>query len=297
VQAVAQRHGGKVSVNSQVGVGTCFQVFLPLRSQRKHLPLSQEIERLWQTLQGYRGQEGLKKLGLVMAILLLSLLPLLLINQAVQQLQVFADTRFSNGTRSFADEVVFYQKSDRPPPSPVPTESPAAILGIPQFSSFSFSSFFAEPNNYIILENGGSIVVKFKDNLLSSSGDSQADLYIFFAQESSPDIRVDISQDGYQWQHLGWVNAENPKLDLDQLEPDITAFFSYVRLSYIGKSDAVKIDAIGAISSVIINSSSPGILPIATAIFILLILILIGFFSLKFINSRKLEKFNSNPLI
>jgi signal transduction histidine kinase len=297
VQAVAQRHGGKVSVNSQLGVGTCFQVFLPLGSKRQRLPLFQEIAHLWQTLQGYRGREGFKKLGLVMAILLLSLLPLLLINQARQQLQIFADTRFSNGTRSFADEVVFYQKSDRPPTSPVPTESPAAILGIPQSSSLSFFSFFAEPNNYIILENGGSIVVKFKDNLLTSSGDPQADLYIFFAQETSPDIRVDISQDGYQWQHLGWVNATSPNLDLDKLKPHPYAFFSYVRLSYIGKSNEVKIDAVGAISSVLITPSSSDIIPIARGIFALLILGLIILFSLKLANLRKLEKSKHTALI
>ncbi|NDJ75188.1 MAG: hypothetical protein GYB65_02925, partial [Chloroflexi bacterium] len=46
VRTIAQEHGGRVAVESTVGVGSIFTFFLPLATFREHQPSHNHVKRL-----------------------------------------------------------------------------------------------------------------------------------------------------------------------------------------------------------------------------------------------------------
>ena len=287
-QAIAQGHGGTITVSSQVGVGTCFQVYLPLRQAPKSSHPSTWLFRFGQ----YPGQEWLKKLALILLIISLIILPIFLITRAVKQTQIFAGVQFPNGMNSFANEVISYRINDSQNTQSTSVSNPGAVLGIPQSANNSIFFLINKQNDYISLEKGGMVEVKFSNNLLTGSDDEKPDIYIFMTSETIQDILVEISKDGHQWQAVGWINKERPTIDIDGMGWGKNDFFSYLRLSNVStarKVQTVSIDAVGAISSVIVESSGSTAIPIATVSLILLAVIVWGV-----IKSRKSAKLLKN---
>ncbi len=60
----------------------------------------------------------------------------------------------------------------------------------------------SEPH-YVSLGVGGNIVIKFVDNVLTGSGDSSDDLWVFEIGPAAEDTFVDISTDGSHWIRVG----------------------------------------------------------------------------------------------
>jgi hypothetical protein len=95
------------------------------------------------------------------------------------------------------------------------------------------------------------------DNLLTGSGTSAADLWIF---EIGPDIEgtlVDLSKDGLNWFKVGAIGGSTYGIDLDEFGFGVDDHFSYVRLTdsagdgaTSGATVGADIDAIGAISTI-----------------------------------------------
>jgi hypothetical protein len=185
-----------------------------------------------------------KRAIIVLLIALLSLLPMAIILVTWRQTAVFEGIYFAEGSRAFADEIV--DKNSLYPRN-------TAALGIPNSRRSGFLFFLTPHPNDVILRPGEQITIRFTDNLLTGSGNSQPDLQIFGEDQSQTLLEVEISKDQSQWLSLGSIISPT-SIDIDRFGADKDDFFAYVRLTYPAQnrehSPPISIDAIGAISSV-----------------------------------------------
>lgn len=153
---------------------------------------------------------------------------------------------FPQGFSSFADKVELYTPGKPEPARPHRHEDKS--LGPPDHSSAGIST--------VSLGKGGVIVLRFTDNVLTGSGSTNKDLWIFEAGPDVEDTFVDISKDGVEWFPVGKVTGGTRGIDIDKFGFGPEAKFSYVRLTddpnegaSTGVSVGADIDAVGAISS------------------------------------------------
>ncbi len=171
---------------------------------------------------------------------------------------------FPDGTASFADGVVDYS------PGMVGT-SPAAefrgaanALGAPDYNNESTCADAASCT-FVTLGDGGSITLRFTDNVLTGSDDSDADLHIFEVGSDVEDTFVEVSADGIVFTAVGKVFGAVSSIDIDAFGFTSADALFYVRLTddgneggQSGASVGADIDAVGAISTRRIDVPEPG---------------------------------------
>ena len=139
-----------------------------------------------------------------MAILLSAGLMAVAVSPATAQ--SIAGVEFPDGERSFADRVVDYSA-----PADQPTEPhrhPAGSIGVPDFDRDDFDT-------YVSLGQGGSLTLRFSDNSLTGSGDTEPDLWIFEIGQVVEDTFVEISSNGRDWAFVGEVRGATSGIDID----------------------------------------------------------------------------------
>ncbi len=167
---------------------------------------------------------------------------------------VFGDVELPEGAVSFADAVVSYTPGTGG--LTAPHMNPQNAIGIPDYIGTSVLCSSAETCPYVSLGSGGSIVLQFLDNVLTGSGTSDFDLWIF---EIGPDVEstfVGVSVDGLDWRDVGSVGGATSGVDLDQFGYGLDSEFRYVMLtdnpnsgSTSGQTVGADIDAVAAIST------------------------------------------------
>jgi len=175
--------------------------------------------------------------------------------------ETFGGIEFPAGSQSFADEYISYtQGSDNVSGD---YNNPLKALGIPDFSD-------AQDTGYVSLGDTGEIVLKFTDNSLTTSGDSELDLWIFEIGGSIEPTDVHISTDGNTWVYVGSTEGGTRGIDIDAFTQNGVVLgekYSYVKLIDLLPSqssspwEGADIDAVGAISSA---EAVPSVCPIGT---------------------------------
>jgi len=152
----------------------------------------------------------------------------------------YSGVTFPDGDISFADEVISFNPG---PDVAAPHDDQNLVLGAPDGS-------------HISLGDNGSIIVRFSDNSLTTSGDATADLHIFEAGARVEVFNIAISQDLVNWIDLGDLSGQPTSIDIDAVAGVVQfAQYSYVRLTDVDPNQTgspfgeADIDAIGAISS------------------------------------------------
>lgn len=162
---------------------------------------------------------------------------------------------FPQGEVSFADVVFDY--------------SPVIIANEPTEPFRIGTNALGLPNNASAsLGDGGSITLQFTDNLLTGSGTSADDLWIFEIGPDVEDTFVFVSTDGITFLPVGAVGGSTSGVDLDAFGFGPASQFRYVRLiddgakdDQTGRSVGADIDALGAISTIPVSSvPEPGTL-------------------------------------
>jgi hypothetical protein len=151
---------------------------------------------------------------------------------------------FPQGPASFADAVVSYS----PGPDVGGTfADPNSAIGLPDY---------VRPNGAASLGEGGSLVVQFTDNSLTTSGDSTPDLHVFEVGAAVEFFNVAISRDGINFLNIGTVMGQPTSIDIDAVPGVVAhALYGWVRLTDVPPNQSsftageADIDAIGAISS------------------------------------------------
>ena len=162
----------------------------------------------------------------------------------------FGGVEFPDGLTSFADEVVSFS-----PGSDVagPYLDSSHVIGAPDFTGPDGLN----SDGALSLGDGGSLVVRFVDNSLTTSGDAGEDLWIFEVGAAVEEFNVAISMDNINWIDLGALSGQPTGIDIDSVAGVVAgAQYSYVRLTdnasrnqTNGPFGEADIDAIGAISS------------------------------------------------
>ncbi len=156
---------------------------------------------------------------------------------------------FPHGNASFADELVSYSVGSY---LEAPYNDPEKALGAPECSGGRMYKRAASLGNY------GTLVLKFTNNSLTTSGNEAADLWVFEAGRGIEEVFVFISQNGTDWIPVGIVGEGTKGVDIDAfigkgVVPG--ARYSYVKLEDIGHTYSKEawagadINAVGAISS------------------------------------------------
>lgn len=167
--------------------------------------------------------------------------------------ETFGDVLFPQGAISFADQVVSFKRGSPAPSAPhVRAEN---ALGVPDYRSGSNCSSAASCR-FVSLGSGGSLVVRFTDNVLTGSGNSDIDLWVFEIGPDVEDMSIDISPDGRTWHSVGAIGGGRSGVDIDAFGFGPTTSFAYVRLTddpnkgeRSGATAGADIDAVGAIST------------------------------------------------
>lgn len=185
---------------------------------------------------------------------------------------VFGGVDFPQGATSFADEVIRYNPNFQGGPAPTDLNftNPDEALGVPDYVQQSSTVGFGA----VALGRGGLIELKFVDNLLTNSGNSNPDLFVFEVGRAIEDTFIavrptaatlaflnpfgDANSDGF-WE-VGEVSGSTSSIDIDSFFSGFTAgtlAFDAVQLiddrnSGISSGPFVgaDIDAVGAISSI-----------------------------------------------
>lgn len=163
---------------------------------------------------------------------------------------------FPQGAISFADEVVSYNPAFGGGAVPtLPHQGTANALGVPNYTGVNGCASQAACS-FVSLGDGGRIVVKFTDNVLTGSNSSAFDLWIFEIGPDVEDTFVDVSEDGSNWTSVGAVTGSTRGINIDAFGFNAASALRFVRLTDNGTLDAqsgvtvgADIDAVGAIST------------------------------------------------
>ncbi len=156
---------------------------------------------------------------------------------------------FPDGATSFADSVVSYTPGTGFATNGACQDTSLA-LGVPDFGG-------GNCDGYVSLGQGGSIVLQFTDNALTTSGDIDADLHVFEVGSAVEAMMIAISTNAVDWIELGTLSGQPTSINIDGVTGvvDGTAY-SYVRITDdpnsgpgSGVFSGADIDAVGAISS------------------------------------------------
>lgn len=173
-------------------------------------------------------------------------------------------TDFPQGAVSFADAVVDFSPVFASGPSE-PHLNPLKSLGIPDYDDPTGALACADQATctWVTLGDGGSLTLRFVDNILTGSGDSALDLWVFEVGADIEDTFIEISADGSSWQSVGKIFGSTAGVDLDAYGFGVGSLFSYVRLTddpnegeQFGIFVGSDIDAVGAISTVPVPEAS-----------------------------------------
>lgn len=155
---------------------------------------------------------------------------------------------FPQGAISFADLVVSYTKGTGVGPN---WDDPDDALGLPNYSGLDGGL------NAVALGVGGSLVLRFTDNSLTTSGDATPDIHVFEIGGQVETFKLEISTDGDIWIDLGNVLGQPTSVDIDGKAGVVAGtLYSFVRLSDVAPDGLsgfpfaeADFDAVGAISS------------------------------------------------
>jgi len=172
------------------------------------------------------------------------------------QADIIGGVGFPQGAISFADAVTFYDPAFGGGNVPgVPYQGTGNALGIPDYIGANGCAAQASCT-FLTLGAGGRAILRFTDNVLTGSGSSAFDLWIFEIGPDVEDTTVDVSVDGVTWSSVGLVTGSTRGIDLDAFGFGTSSAFSYVRLTDVlnegatgGDTVGADIDAVGAIST------------------------------------------------
>lgn len=185
-----------------------------------------------------------------------AVLPVLIALGSISGLQaeIIGGIEFPNGVISFADAVVSYSPAIVNGEPTLPFRGAANALGAP---SSVWDCSIQATCGFVSLGNGGNIVLRFTDNLLTGSNSSALDLWVFEIGSGVEDTFVDISEDGTTWYSVGKVLGATAGVDIDAFGFGSNRSFSYIRLTddlaenfFPGETAGADINAVGAISTV-----------------------------------------------
>ncbi|HKK70781.1 MAG TPA: hypothetical protein VKA86_06155 [Candidatus Krumholzibacteria bacterium] len=166
----------------------------------------------------------------------------------------FGGVEFPDGGRSFADVVVDFSPTVSNGDPGEPYLDAGNALEIPDYDGVNTCDL--DGCTFVSLGDGGSLTLRFADNVLTGDGSTDLDLWIFEVGPDVEDTFVEVSADGSTWFDVGKVFGSTSGIDLDTYGFGPEDVFTFVRLTddpddggSSGRTVGADIDAVGAIAS------------------------------------------------
>ncbi len=165
-------------------------------------------------------------------------------------------TDFPQGEASFADAVVSYDPGFVGGNPAAPYRGASNATGLPDYAGVNTCAS-QEACSFVSLGDGGSLTLRFTDNLLTGSGNADFDLWVFEVGPDIEDTFIDISMDGSTFFSVGKVFGTTAGIDIDAFGFGTDDLFEFIRLTddtnegaQSGTTVGADIDAVGAITTV-----------------------------------------------
>ena len=165
----------------------------------------------------------------------------------------FDGITFLDGEKAFADEVVAFTVGTLVDDA---HDNPEEALGVPDQPSGPGIDYVSLGNNDPGVEGDATLILRFTDNSLTTSGGATADLHVFEIGTAIELMEVSISTDALTWIVLGTLEGQPTSIDIDAVAGVVAGgLYSYVRIVDAGEGASgspfagADIDAVGAISS------------------------------------------------
>lgn len=178
--------------------------------------------------------------------------------------ELIGGVEFPQGTISFADSVVDYSPGVVSSGPTDPYRGAFNALEAPDYAGANTCAT-AQTCSFVSLGVGGTLTLRFTDNLLTGSGSAADDLWIFEIGPDVEDTLVWISKDGQVWSPVGSVTGSTRGIDIDSFGFGVADQFGWVRLQDVANLDGTSgatvgadIDAVGAISTVRVSDPPTG---------------------------------------
>ena len=114
---------------------------------------------------------------------------------------------------SFADSIVDYTAGKN---VGVPYNDATAALGTPNFTdNHNLPGYQVAPFPSVSLGDAGSLILRFNNNFLTTSGDSEIDLWFFEVGDQIESTEISISKDGTSWVSVDSIGGSTSGIDID----------------------------------------------------------------------------------
>ena len=164
---------------------------------------------------------------------------------------------------SFADSVVAFVPGDN---VGEPYNDANAALGAPDFTdNHNLPEYQVAPFPSVSLGDGGSLTLRFTNNSLTTSGDSEIDLWFFEVGDQVESTAISISKDGTTWVSVDTIGGATSGVDIDAYIDsgvELWGRYYYVKLTDLNEGlsgnpyAGADIDAVAALSNVVTDDAN-----------------------------------------
>lgn len=161
---------------------------------------------------------------------------------------------------SFADSVVKYTAGEN---VGAPYNEATAALGTPNFTdNHNLPGYQVAPFPSVSLGDAGSLTLRFNNNFLTTSGNSEIDLWFFEVGDQIESTEIFISKDGTSWVSVDTIGGSTSGIDIDAYLDsgvELGGKYYYVKMTDLNEKKSgtpfagADIDAVAALS----NAASP----------------------------------------
>jgi hypothetical protein len=159
---------------------------------------------------------------------------------------------------SFADVVVVYTAGEN---VGAPYNDGSAAIGAPDFTdNHNLPEYQVAPFPSVSLGDAGSLTLRFTNNSLTTSGDTEIDLWFFEVGDQIESTEVSISKDGTTWLSVDTIGGATAGIDIDAyLDSGVELWgkYYYVKLTDLNEKlsgdpfAGADIDSVAALSNAI----------------------------------------------
>jgi hypothetical protein len=159
---------------------------------------------------------------------------------------------------SFADSIVNYTAGEN---VGAPYNEASAALGAPDFTdNHNLPDYQVAPFPSVSLGDGGSLILRFTNNSLTTSGDSGIDLWFFEVGDQIESTEISISKNGTTWIPVDTIGGATSGIDIDAyLDSGVELWgrYNYVKMTDLNEKKSgspfagADIDAVAALSNAV----------------------------------------------
>ncbi len=182
---------------------------------------------------------------------------LIILTVSMVGVEIYNGVEIESAT-SFADSIVNYTAGEN---VGAPYNEATAALGAPDFTdNHNLPDYQVAPFPSVSLGDAGSLILRFTNNSLTTSGDSGIDLWFFEVGDQIESTEISISKNGTTWIPVDTIGGATSGIDIDAyLDSGVELWgkYYYVKMTDLDEKKSgspfagADIDAVAALSNAV----------------------------------------------